>query len=479
MGDVQKNPIDFASGQQSSLDQLAGAIPQSVNVLVDQAGAIHLRPGISTWASFAPTPSLDASTSVDAITVWNGYPVYVTSDRRFHSQLSPLNGIDISDTTAATQLDGATRPVLINTRTRVIAAGGGLLQKWEGPAAGNTARLGGSPPAASHVVAISQRLVVNPTAAPGQIQWSDPGESPGHETWPGEFLELESKPDILPAIYTNTGEIVGFGAETVQTLAPDPAEIFQSIRTWERGTGAPYSFAQNDETFGFMDNLRRIQLANGRSYDSISDPAMTATLGALGRVDDCWGFRMKIDSWDLLGWRFPTVGRTFVWDIGAKRWVEWRGYSGGAWTDWAPKSHFYWADENQHLIGLDNGTIGIMDTASSSDLDDPIVGEVYSGFADRGVDNYKQNHSVRFMFRRGVGTFGQTPHPKCQLFWRDSLGAWEEPMELDLGNIDDTAPVVEVRSLGVYRTRQWRLRFSDNVPLTFVGAVETYEVLES
>lgn len=477
MGDQQKAPIDFASGQKSSLDQLAGAIPQSVNVLVDQAGAIHLRPGISSWSDFGASPSFDATTSVDAITVWNGYPVYVTSDRRFHAQLSPGYGIDISDATATTHLDGPDRPILITTRLRVIAAGGGALQKWEGT--GNTARLGGSPPAATHVVAISQRLVVNPIGSSGEIQWSDPGETIGHETWNGEFLELESKPDPLSALYTNTGELVGFGTTTVQTLAPDPAEIFNSIRTWENGMLAPYSFAQNDETFGFMDNLRRIQLANGRSYQPISDPALTATLGALETVSDCWGFRMKIDSWDLLGWNFPTVGRTFVFDTGLKAWFEWRGFSQGQWTAWAAKSHFYWSDENQHLIGLGDGTIGLMDAESSSDNGVPIVGEIYSGFSDHGVDNYKQNISVRLMFRRGVGAFGQTPAPKCQLFWRDSIGGWEEPMEIDLGNQNDTAPVVEVRSLGAYRTRQWRLRFSDNVPLTFVGAIETFEVLES
>lgn len=477
MGQVQKAPIDFASGQKSSMDQLAGAIPQSVNVIVDQTGGIHLRPGISAWPDFGASPSLDATTSVDAITVWNSYPVYVTSDRRFHAQISPGFGTDISDATAATQLDGPNRPVLITTRLRVIAAGGGLLQKWEG--AGNTARLGGNPPPATHVVAISQRLVVNPVGLTGQIQWSGTGDTPGHETWIGEFLELESKPDALPAIYTNTGEIMGFGTATVQTIAPQTPEIFFSIRTWENGIAAPYSFAANDETFGFLDNFRRIQLGNGRSYKAISDPDLTGTVGGLVTVTDCWAFRMKIREWDVLGWHFPTEGRTFVWDTGLKTWTEWRGYSNGAWVPWRAKSHFYWPDQNTHLIGLGNGTIGIMDPDATTDLGDPIVGEIYSGFSDRGVDNYKQNVSVRFMFQRGVGTFGQDPPPKAQLFWRDSVGAWEEPMELDLGNADDTNPVVEVRSLGVYRTRQWRLRFSDNVPITFVGAIETFEVLES
>lgn len=485
MGERGKGPIDFAAGQQSSSEPLGGSIPQSVNVLVDATGAIHLRPGITPWSDFGASPSLDATTSVDGITVWNGYPVYVTSDRRLHAQLAPGYGVDISDATAATQLDGESRPVLITTRLRVVAAGGGLLQKWEGPSVGNAARLGGSPPAASHVVAIAQRLVVNPVGLSGEIEWSDTGDTPGHETWNGEFLELESKPDSLAAIYASTGEVIGFGTTTVQTIAPDPTivnlvpVVFSTIRTWENGTAAPYSFAQGDENFGFLDSRRRIQLGDGRSYEAISDPALTSTLDGLSEVSDCWGFRMKIASWDVLGWHFPTVGRTFVFDMGGKRWAEWRGFANGRWEAWQAKSHHHWADTNLHLIGLGDGTIGKMDSTASSDNGDPIVADVYSGFTDRGVDNWKQNISVRLLFRRGLGTFGQVPTPRCQLMWRDGPGAWEEPIEIDLGASDDVAPYVEVRSLGTYRIRQWRLRFSDNVPLTFVGALETFEVLES
>jgi hypothetical protein len=476
MGDQQKAKIDFASGQVSEDEPLAGPIPQSVNVVVDGSGTIRMRPGITPWEDFGESPLFDASTSVDGIVVWNGYVVYATSDRLLHVQIGPGNGVDISDATAATQLDGPDRPVMISTRNMAIMAGGGLLQVWEGPAAALSRRLGGNPPAATHVVAITQRLVVNPVGLTGQIQWSEAG---AYETWIGEFAELESKPDPLPALYENTGELIGGGTETVQTMAPDPQQIFTSVRTWSCGFGAPYSFAANDETFGFLDNRKRIQLGNGRAYTAISDKGITGTLQDLATIDDCWGYRVHMGGHNLLGWNFPTVGRAFVWNTAQASWAEWRGYSGGQWAPWAAKSIFYWADRNLHLVGLGDGTIGVLDEESASDNGVPIVAEIYSGFQNNGTDNYKQNVSVRFMFRRGIGTFGQSPAPKCQLFWRDDPGGWEEPMELDLGNVDDRNPVVEVRSLGVYRTRQWRLRFSDNVPLTFIGAIETFEVLES
>lgn len=477
-----KAPIDFASGQQSSNEALGGAIQQATNVLVDSVGAIHARPGISAWTDFAPTPSLDATTSVDGMAAWNGYLVYETSDRRLHAQLSPGYGVDISDTTSATQLDGGSRPVFCPARVRILIAGGGGIQEWDGPGTGLSQRLGGSPPPATHVVAISQVLVINPVGTSGQIQYSQPFDS-GEETWPAlDFQELESSPDACTAVYVNTGELIGFGTSTVQTLDPDPnvnlsagVSLFVPVRTWNQGAIAPYSFAQNDETFMFLDALKRLQLSNGRSYTPISDPAITATLRGLPTVTDCWGFRMAIDSWDLLGAHFPSAGRTFVYDTGLKIWQEWRGYSSGQWKSWIAKSHYHWTDQGLHLVGLGNGTIGKLDTNAATDMGDPIVAEVISGFQDLGSDLTKTNVCTRFYFKRGL-TGVAAPGPNCQLFWRDNPGAWQGPILLPLGSPDDPNPVIEVRGLGAYRVRQWRLRMSDAVPLTLIRAIETCEL---
>jgi hypothetical protein len=476
-----KGPIDFASGQQSSNEPLGGAISSMMNVLVDATGAVHVRPGISAWSGFSASPSYSASTSVDGITVWNEMPVYVTSDRRLHAQPALGYGVDISSATTATQLDGSTRPVFALARDRVVVAGGGLLQKWEGVGAGLSARLGGNPPPATHVANINQLLVVNPRGLSGQIQFSgDATFNLNDESWLAlNFRELESDSDPVSAVYANTGELVGFGTRTVQTLDPDPTEAFINIRTWSGGgIAAPYSFAQNDETFGFLDTKKRIQLSNGRSYTPISDPALTATLGNLNIVSDCWGFRAKIDSWDLLGWVCPTAGRTFIYDTGRKQWSEWSGFSAGAFGAWAAKSHYHWDTQDVHLVGLGDGTIGKLDATVTTDNGAPIVAEVISGFQDFGTDLWKTHTSTRLYFRRGLGTFGATRPPRCQLFWRDGTGAWEGPEELDLGAPDDVNPIVEVRGLGVYQMRQWRLRMSDTVPLTLVRAIETFETGE-
>lgn len=471
--------IDFAAGQQSSLEQLGGAMPQAVNVLFDDAGTVSLRPGISAWEDFGASPLLDAATDVEGMIPYRNYLVYVTSDRKIHAQLSPGLGVDLSDGTAATQLDGSTRPVFAAARSRLVIAGSGLLQKWDGAAA-LTARLGGSPPAASHVAAISQRLVVNTLGNTGQIQWSEPGEVTGHETWPGlNFAELEARPDPLPALYENTNELIGLGTQTVQMMSPDPGFIFSPARTWGEGCGAPYSFVQADEKFAFMDAKRRIIYSNGRSFEPISDPALTATLAALGRVDDCWGFRMQSNAWNLFVWVFPTDGRTFCWDVDSKKWCEWRGFAAGRWTGFAARSHVYWPDKNLHLVGLADGTIGRFDFTATTDNGAPVRAEVTTGFQDRGTMNWKHCQALKLRFKRGLGAVGRNPPPACEISWRDDLGAFQTPWTLNLGNADDPAPVVEIRTLGRYRQRQWRLTMSADVPLTLSAVEEQFEILEA
>jgi hypothetical protein len=483
---AQQQKIDFSTGQFSSVEQLAGASPVARNVLFDDAGAVHLRPGISAWSGFDQPPLYDATQAVIGMHIFQGGLVWVTEDRLIHRLVSDgfandLSSLGSSAAQVATRLDGSTRPIFANTRTILAIAGSGLLQKWNGTSALSD-RLGGSPPSASHVVATSGGLVVNTLGNTGQIQWSatDP------ESWPAlNFKELEWRSDKLSAIYLNTGEIAGIGPESVEMLSATTATVdnagtlfftFQSGRTFEWGSFAPYSFIQFDEQFALLDDRKRIVMSDGRGFKVISDPALTSTLQDLETVSDCWGFRLNASKWNLLIWVFPTHGRTFCYDLGKQKWTEWSGFSMGQVSQFAAQSFVTWKDRGLHLVGLSDGTIGKLDFTSAWDSTQPVVGEVTTGFDDNGTPNRKHAIALRMRFRRGLTPAGTPVPPRAQLFWRDDLGAFEGPIELDMGNADDPAPTVEVRALGMYRERQWKLVMSDTVPLTLASAVLEFEV---
>jgi hypothetical protein len=464
--------IAFSGGQATGLDDLAGALPAQINVLTDAAGSLRPRPGISAWDDFPEeTPS---ESPVTQMGIWNGRLIYVTDDRKLWTLTAPGFVSALSDSTAATQLDGTLRPVITTTRTRAIITGGGEPQKWEG--AGLSERLGGSPPSFSHTVAIAQRIIGNDSGVSGINYWSGVGETE-HETWETgvNFAESEAKPDRTIALYESAGEVASIGTETIQMLSPDPTVVFSPSRTIPFGFGAAYSFVGIDEQFLGLDSKNRIMLSNGRGYSAVSTPAVAADLDGLAktsRVDDCWGMRVNFSGWDLAAFQFPTAGKAMVYDVPSKAWSEWRGYAGSSWGPFPVTSHVYWPEEKLHLVGLANGRIAVLDPDATDDLGEPLVCEFTSPFTDHGSPNPKHCQEVVFRFRRGPTLDGA----QVEISYRDDLGPFGAPFLYDLGPTAD--PHISIRSVGTYIARQWKIRVT-SAKLGFAGAAETFTLVRT
>ncbi len=295
----------------------------------------------------------------------------------------------------------------------MVIAGGGALQKWDMVSA-LSARLAGSPPIATHVTWLAQRLVVNVRGLSGQIQWSEQGDSPGNETWPPlNFEELEARSDPCLALYDSIGELIGLGTQTLEMLAPDPTVGvgFSPVRVLPNGTIAPYSLVKFEDNFAFLDDQRRFVALNGRGPATgpdasgiISAPSLTKVLKGLGNVTDAWGFRLNMGAWDALVWVLPTSGRSFVYNLDAKSWSEWSSWGSAGRLPLGITSHCYHSDLGLHLVGDALGNIKVLDLTAADDSGSPIVADMVSGFLDRGQLNNKVNRQLNLTFRRGAGT---------------------------------------------------------------------------
>ena len=466
--------VSFNKSESPSVEELAGGLPVQTNVIVDAAGAIRVRPGISAWSGFPST--IPNASPIRQIALWNGYVLYVTDDRKLWSVAAGA-ATALSDATVATQLDGGLRPVIVSTRTRAIVAGGGKPQKWEG--AGLSARLGGSPPAMSHVTAISQRIVGNASDASGLIYCSDLGDT-GAETWQTglNFMEAETKQDPCIGLYANTNELVALGTETIQMFAPDPSITFSTSRTMEVGWGPAHSYIKLDEKFMGLDIMDRVIVSTGRAFEPVSTPMIGKQLGQMTTVSDCWGMRYKFHNYDFGLLNFPTDGRCFVFETLSQNWGEWRSKDTvhGGLTGLAITASYYDAASRTTLVGLSTGQIAKLDPEATTDLGVPITSILTSTFEDHQTSRAKKCNAVFVSFRRGI--LADQTSAVIELSYRDDTGPFGEPYRLDVGDGNDVDPVVRIRTLGTYRKRQWRIT-SDSVALSFVSLQEDFTVLDT
>lgn len=480
--------IPFSTQQASGLEELGGASPLAMNVVMMANGVLRRRPGIG------PHPNT-SSAVVDA----NGLSgIYITLDDAMYAvgavgaerpiyQVGSLSSSLLGGGVPPTGLRGTRRPVFAETEMLLVIAGGAEMQKIQ-LASSTSSRLGGTPPVASHVVAQASRLLANdlvtqPTRIFASNTFSGKTTFAGAENWTigtgsnAGFFTAEAQPDPVIALAENTNELFVPGTRTLQVFDPDPDLLYVPVTTREVGSGAAYSFIKKDQVFYWLDNLRRFVRSDGRTFEVISDPIKT-TLDGLTTVSDCFGFRSTWNFLDVMVWVFPTDGRTFVYQENFG-WSEWAGWDDASnnWTLFPVTAHATHTIEGHSVVAHSSGKVGMLDFTQSTDYGTRIVAFVQTGYANHGTDAVKQCVAVRLALRRGQGS--ATPGPSGFLKFRDRpWGGWDATIPVDFGSSGDTEIVLQLRGLGAYRRRQWAFEFSDPSDLTLVSAIEEFEVMD-
>lgn len=504
MGQSQIQPVPFNVSQDTSASELGGAAPVVVNAIMDKAGAVRRRPGISYDNDFDGAVGTGA---IIGMVVWNDWLVYVDANRMIYAIKPGSTQVDLSDATdPSTMLAGSGRPVFVAGRTMLVIAGGQQMQKWAGT--GLSARLDntgytglggtGEPPDATFICAIAQRLIAQQAGDSGNIWWS--GNLERYEDWDfyasddAGSIQASAKPDPIQATFDNTNEVFCFGNQTLQVFVPsaltidavDPTNVtsFAPNRTQNIGTIAPYSVVPVDDMFVMIDRLRRAIITDGRTYQDVSQPVASRLLELT--IEDSWGFRLKFGRFDAIVWIFPTDGYGLFYDNQLGNWGEWR-YSetdpvgiGVAFAS-SITSAFNWSERGVFLVGLSNGYIAKLDDTVNTDLGDPINIEVVSGFVDHGSMSQKLCRTLMLKFKRTTAKLakpsavGLTASGFVRLWYRDDEGPWEHIRDIELS--DGPSPCEQIRSLGVYRTRQWKVQYTGADEIQLVSAQEEFEIL--
>jgi hypothetical protein len=483
---MQQAEIQFGPFQEGSYDELGGASPRAINVVIDPKGVVSKRPGIASYP-VAPSGIVDANgiTGLYADNTGQLFAVGGFPGARHIYKLANGNALDLSTSVNAT-LRGRARPTFAETEAWLVLAGGADMQKVDLVTL-ISSQLLGEPPIASHVIANSSRLIANDlTVDKTKVRFSGIAQgtidTSGHEQWDntgltedGGFFTAEARPDPVMAVYENTNEVFVWGKDNLQIFVPDASSVFAPAATRESGTLAPYSIIKQGQDFFWLDQHRRIVYSDGRSFQNLEGP-IKRQLDELQAPTDCFGYRVFVGHIDCLVWTFPTDGRTFVYQIGGG-WSEWFGWdeSSSQFKLFMANAHYLRRDGGLNVVGTLDGRIGKFSLDTFSDLGERIVSYVDSGFVNRDTDNLKRCRSVRLAIRRGSNAAASLG----RLEWRDDTGPWSEPLYIDTGVTGDNNCVRDIRSLGTYRRRQWRFTFSDSVNLSLLKVTETFDILGS
>lgn len=528
-------PIPFGNLLETSSEEISGASPEAFNVIVDGRGVVRKRPGLAAYTGVAPATSVDAagvlglyltqarvahtsgSATVSGTHPGVLYAVGATVNAaggghnagrnvyRIVGGAATLVGQGAANedrlaTPAAIATTRFPRPTFAETEALLILAGWAEMGKidirpetFSAPNFTTNADyhemsfLGGCPPLASHVFTNSSRVCANDTQLDQtKVRFSDISQGivdfTGHQTWtpsPGAagFFTAEARSDNIVACAENTNDMFLFGTTSLQLFAPDGSTTFAPSITRETGCLAPYSPVKVDDQYVWLDHQTRFVASDGRQWEDIGGP-IQKTLDELTEPDECYGYRFSESFADCLVFRFETDQETLVYQKGVG-WGRWAQYDSASntFTMFPVLSHHLRSDGGLNVVGLEDGTIRTLSLDNTTDLGDPIVAHVSTGFLDRDSSTLKQSLAVHLTLKR---TTTLSNGVVCYLEWRDNLADEWDSIPIELGVEDgDLTPVITLRSLGTYRRRQWRFRFADSAELFLVSAREQVVVLDS
>lgn len=303
------------------------------------------------------------------------------------------------------------------------------------------------------------------------------------DTWLGEYVTAEQRPDNAVALLTAFGEIFLPGQTTLEHHADsgDPTAPFLRIpgTTAERGTLSPYSVTQIDNSYYLLDAERRVIRMSGRVPQVISNQ-IDNKFQELVDVTDAIGFHFNAEGATKYVLTFPSDMKTYVYDYKLDFWSEWSYWDHvtGARIAYIGRVGRYIAEWDKYLIGSNTtGKIYIASRNYVTDDGDEIIPEFITGQIDWGTANRKSSERLRIKVQRGQNAIGATNTPKVYFSKRDNgKSAWGVEREIDLGAAGDTYAYKAFRRLGTYRNRQYRVRMQ-GAPSLITKMTEDFKVM--
>jgi hypothetical protein len=331
----------------------------------------------------------------------------------------------------------------------------------------------------SHVAWLDGYFLANDVGT-YRFHWSDADDPFAWDAL--SFASAEGHWDDLMALHVAWLEIVLFGRDSVESFYDDGVTPFSRIDggVLERGVLAPWTIRNVEGTWVWLDNTRRVAVLQGRTYRNVSGP-YDSIINDIDDVSEAYAIHFTLRGHTFYAISFPTVSRSFVWNMTNDTWYEWGIWdsSTGTYGLYLGKSYAYARSWDTHFVGSSaaNGRVYRLNPALYQEDTAEIRTLMWTSHISHGTSAKKRTRRLRFNVKRGQGTVGGT-EPVFTMRYRDNNRSWGNERQIGLGDIGEYPNIVEVRHLGTYKTRQYEFVHSDNSDFILNAIEEDVEPLE-
>lgn len=477
-------------GQYTNVDEFVSGKPaQIVNLMVDEAGGLTSRPGVTTYAAPVDSGSgVGSDTNFIALHPFGDRLIAVRGNRRVHSIDSAGTHTDITKDI----LSGTNTPTFHVAPDGSLLIFGGGLPLRVGPELEARAFATGLTGWPTHGAVVDHSLVVNnlgsQTCQFSEIlNYGNFDEATSTSlTHPGVF-SAGTRGDDINAVATLQNRLFLFGEDSVEVFYGTGGVVVDGIATAFRleddplqsGCLAGNSVKQAENTLWWLDNRRRFVRLEGRQATSVSS-AVDAQIRALTTVSDCVTHFMEFDGHKLLLLHLEASAVTLVLDVVLGVWSEWRTWdnTNGVWKAGPFRAYAYHPGWNRHFCSGSTADGEVLELKSTEYRDpgsEPLVRLWRGPFIDGGSTSLKKATRLRFLLDGGTATSytstAEGYNPEIEVRWRNEDRYWQDWQSLQLGRVGERGVSRDVWVNSNFRSQQIEWRCSAPARIS-VGRIE-------
>jgi hypothetical protein len=281
-------------------------------------------------------------------------------------------------------------------------------------------------------------------------------------SWDGlSFATAEGSPDDLVTLVVDHRQVILFGHESTEVWWNSGASGFPFERTAsgfiEMGCLARLGVTKADNSVFWLASDRTVRRLSGQTPVRVSQIGVEEALSSYSMLADCEAFSFTWNGNIHVVFRFPTEGKTWVFNVTTSEW-------------WESDIPIVAAAQLQGrtYVQHSNGTVGYLTESVQTQFGANPRREVtfqnlYSGQARVF---YSQ---VDFVFRTGTAPAGVIPHVSLDVS-HDGGNTWHSLPVRELGRTGEYAHAVRWNRLGSGRDTVFRLFCGDAVPFHLIDA---------